>query len=175
MSIFWVAQGIGVLALLLVIYSYQGKNRIIILDRQLWSSVLFIFHFVLLSAWTGVAMNAIVVARNWIFAKKDTEKWATSVWWVVLFIALSVGALFFTWEGLVSLLPMSAVIVGIYARWQEKPSQIRFLGLVGTFLWLPYTLIVHSYAGTLTQLVLMVGIIYGMVVHDRKRALPSQI
>lgn len=82
---------------------------------------------------------------------------------------------FFTWEGFVSLLPLFAVIVGIYARWQEKPSQIRFLGLVGTLLWLPYTVIVHSYAGTLTQLVLMVGILYGIMVHDRKKVVIPEV
>lgn len=168
MNIFWIAQGIGILALLLVIYSYQGKNRTSILDRQMWSSVIFVAHFALLSAWTGVAMNIIIVIRNWIFAQKGKRVWAESVWWVVMFIGLSVGVLFFTWEGPVSLLPMLAVIVGIYARWQEKPSQIRFLGLVGVLLWLPYTVIVESYAGTLTQLVLMVGILYGIVMHDRK-------
>lgn len=168
MDIVLIAEGIGALALLVLIYSYQGKNRENILIRQLWSSVFFLFHFALLSAWTGVLMNAIVVVRNFVFAQKEKRAWAKSLAWVFFFIALSVGALFLTWEGPVSLLPAAAVIIGIYARWQEKASQIRVLGIVGACLWLPYTIIVHSYAGTLTQLVLIAGILFGMFRHDRK-------
>lgn len=58
------------------------------------------------------------------------------------------------------LLPALVVIVGMCTRWQEKLSQIQVLGLVGTCLWPPYTIVVHSYAGVLTQLFLMSGIIF---------------
>ena len=78
MSIFWIAQGIGVIALVFSILSYQSKTRDQILLRQLLGSIVYIVHFTLLSAWTGVVMNAIVVFRNWIFRKKDTESWAST-------------------------------------------------------------------------------------------------
>ena len=167
MNMFWIAQGIGVIALAVIVFSYQGKTRNKILNRQIVSSLFFIVHFALLSAWTGALTNAVVVARNWVFARKDTRKWAQHIGWVFLFCFLSVGTLYFSWDGFISLFPVVAVLLGIYARWQERASQIRLYGLVGCFLWLPYTVVVHSYAGTVTQLIIAAGIVYGMFRHDR--------
>ncbi|MBI3573535.1 YgjV family protein [Candidatus Kaiserbacteria bacterium] len=168
MNIFWIAQGIGTVALVIAVFSYQGKTRNQILNRQIVSSSLFIIHFALLSAWTGALTNVIVVARNWVFARKEIHAWAKHTGWVLFFCIVSVGTLYFSWQGFISLLPVTSVLLGIYARWQEKAAQIRAYGLVGCLLWIPYTIVVHSYAGTLTQLVIAGGIIFGIFQHDWK-------
>ena len=168
MDLFLLAQGIGVIALIANIISYQSKTRDQILSRQMVGSLLFMAHFALLSAWTGAAMHAIVVVRNWIFGQKEKYVWAGHIIWLFVFFALSLGFLYFSWEGLISIFPAIAVLTGVYARWQEHPKHIRIWGLVGVLMWLPYTLIVESYPGTVTQLFIAGAIIYGMVKHDRE-------
>jgi len=170
MSVFWLAQSIGLVALAAVVFSYQGKTRNQMLNRQIVSSLIFIVHFALLNAGTGALTNAIVVVRNWVFARKGIHAWADHLGWVFLFCALSVGALYFSWQGVISILPVASIILGIYSRWQERAAQIRMYGLVGCALMLPYTIAVHSYAGTAAQLVIAAGIIYGIIKHDRNAA-----
>ena len=49
MSIFWIAQAIGVVALGFSIYSYQAKTREKLLTRQMHGSFVYIIHYALLS------------------------------------------------------------------------------------------------------------------------------
>src|SRR3990167_386843 len=169
---FWFIQAIGVVALAAIVFSYQGRTRNQMLNRQIVSSLIFIVHFALLNAWTGALTNAIVVGRNWVFAKKGIHAWADHLGWVFLFCVLSLAALYFSWQGVISILPVPSIILGIYSRWQEKAAQIRMYGLVGCALMLPYTIAVHSYAGTAAQLVVAAGIIYGIIKHDRNATAP---
>lgn len=168
--VFWIAQGIGLVALAITFSSYQAKHRHEILSRQIIGAVVYVAHFGMLSAWTGLAMNAIVAVRNWVFLRKSTSYWASHQAWMWFFMALSIGMCFFTWEGYISLFPAMGMVSGVYARWHENERQIRVFSLVGVLLWLPYTLAVHSYAGTLTQIVLAIAVGIGMWKHDRTPA-----
>jgi hypothetical protein len=165
---FWFVQGIGAVGLAFIVYSYASKTRNDILRHQIAGSGIYILHFALLSAWTGALMNVIVIFRNWVFIKKDTRSWAGHPGWILFFILLSIGSLYFSWEGWISLLPVIAVILGIIGRWHDSPAVLRIYGLIGAFLWVPYTIVVHSYSGIVTQIFIIIAIIIGMIRHDRK-------
>ncbi len=167
MTLFWVAQGVGLVALIFSVFSYQSKTRDKLLGRQMAGAFIYMLHFALLSAWTGFAMNALVALRNWIFGKKNTHSWAGSPAWMFLFMVLAVASLFFTWEGYISLLPVIAMILGVYARWQEQVSQIRIFTLIGCILWIPYNVTVQSYTGVVIDLIVIGSVVYGMWKHDR--------
>lgn len=175
MAVFWIAQGIGLIALCVSFFAYQSKHREEMLNRQFLGSFIYVAHFFLLSAWTGVAINAIVGVRNWVFIKKDSEAWARHPAWLYIFIGLALLSLFFTWEGYISILPTIALCLGVYARWQNQVSHIRLFSLVGMLLWLPYDFVVHSYAGVATELVLGVAILYGIWKHDRPTRVEKDI
>ncbi len=168
MTLFWFAQAIGIVALGFSVMSYQAKTRAKILNIQFLGSLVYMLHFGLLSAWTGLVMNAIVAARNWVFVRKDAEKWASHPAWLYGFMFASVGSLFFVWEGYISLLPALSMVLGVYARWQENPARIRIATLIGVLMWIPYTVAVESYAGTAAQFVVLAAVIYGMLKHDRR-------
>src|SRR3989338_1940508 len=110
MSVFWLAQSIGLVALAAVVFSYQGKTRNQMLNRQIVSSFIFIVHFALLNAGTGALTNAIVVVRNWVFARKGIHAWADHLGLVFLFCVLSLAALYFSWQGVISILPVASKI-----------------------------------------------------------------
>lgn len=169
MMLFWIAQGIGLIALLFLVLSFISRNRSDILSHQITGSVIYMLHFAFLSAWTGVAMNGIVALRNWVFGKNGTHAWAKHQGWMWAFMALSIGALLFVWEGYISLLPATAMVVGTYARWQHEEWRLRLLALLGVVLWIPYTVAVYSYAGTLTQIVMGIAGVYGILRHDTPR------
>jgi hypothetical protein len=168
MTLFWIAQAIGVIGLGFAVSSYISKTRMQILNQQFLASLVYVVHFGMLSAWTGVAMNAIVAVRNWVFMRKDDEKWATHPAWLYFFMLASLAVLPFIWEGYISLLPAAAMVIGVYARWQKEAATIRLGTLVGVILWIPYTVFVESYAGTVSNLIILGAVLYGIMKNDRK-------
>lgn len=167
MSFSLIAEAIGFVAFLFLLFSSQSKTREKILFNQLISSLIFIIHFGLLSAWTGVVMNLLIVFRNYIFIKKPKYAWAQHIGWLFLFIFLTLTLTALSWEGYISILPAFAVAAGTYGRWLSRPFTIRFISLFfGVLLWLPYTILVGSYSGTAAQIAIGIAIVYGMFKHD---------
>lgn len=164
---FWFIQFIGLIALFFAILAFQGKERRQILLRQSFAATLFSIHFWLLSAYSGSVMNLISVFRNIISEKKDRKSWAKSIWWMYLFIGLSLVAVVYFWQGPISLLPALGIIVGTIGVWRNKPGEVRFYMLLTVFIWIPYTIITKSYSGLLTQIIIGTSIVSGMYRLDR--------
>ena len=65
--------GIGYLALLLVLLSFQQNVRGKVLFFLLFAQILFTLHFSLLHAWTGAAMNGIAALQAYVFYNRDIK------------------------------------------------------------------------------------------------------
>lgn len=169
MTIFWFAQAIGIVALGFSIYSYQAKTREKLLTRQMHGAFAYILHYALLNAWTGMVIDMVVAVRNWVFVKKGKESWAKHRVWLYIFLLVPLIALPFVWEGWISLLPTLAMLVGVYVRWEGDAAAIRLGTFMGVLMWIPYTLYVESYAGTVSNLVILGTLIYSMSRNDGKR------
>jgi hypothetical protein len=169
LSNFWFIQVIGGIALLFVFLSWNAKTRVRIFELQSINLVFFIVHYLLLGAYTGALMCVIVLARNFVFVRKGIHKWASHPTWLYIFCLLAVVALAFSWKGWISLLPVIAVIIGMYGMFKDKPDEMRFYSLWNSLIWIPYTIVVHSYSGLLSQIIGIAGVLSGMYRHDRKK------
>ena len=134
--------------------------------------VLFTIHYFLLAAYAGAAMCVVTLGRNFVFIRKNEKKWASHEAWFYVFTLISAGVLVVFWKGSITILPVVGVIVGMHAISKDRPADIRFYMLIACLIWVPYTLVVHSYSGLLSQLVGIVGILMGIYRHDRKEAVP---
>lgn len=166
MSIFWFAQLIGVAGFLFSVLSYNSKTRSAILTHQSSGSLVYMFHYILLGGWTGAAMELLVVMRNWVFLKKETHAWAANIRWMYFFMALALLLLFFTWQGPISLLPVTGILLGVYTRWHHGPAKIRLFSLVGVVLWIPYNIYIQSIAATVSGVVMGLIILVAMARYD---------
>ncbi len=166
---FWLIQLIGAVALVFITLAWNAKTRKKILNLQSFGVGIFVVHYLLLGAVTGAVMSGVTLLRNLIFVQKGNKKWASSKVWLPLFIILSVITLLIFWQGWPSILPALGVIIGTYGISRESPKEIRFSMLLASLLWIPYTIIVHSYSGLVTQLISTVGLLVGMFRLDRKK------
>lgn len=159
LNTFWTAQIIGGIALLLTVYTWNRKSRSEILITQCISSVAYIIHYVLLGAFTGAIMNALVIGRNLTFDLKHKKDWAKHPGLLLgfIFILCLGGAL--SWQGPVSILGTLGTIVGTYGMWQNNPWKMRLYIFIACVIWVPYTIVVHSYSGLVSQLVAMIAIL----------------
>lgn len=166
---FWVVQFIGVIALFFIVLAFQGKTRKFILLVQVVSAVFFIAHYFLLAATLGAILNIIVAVRNLVFYYKKHDG-ADHLFWLYFFMAISVLALLLFSNSWVSIFPVLGMIVGTYALWNTKPSNIRLYFLISAICWIPYTILVHSYSGLATQIIVCVFVLFGIYRLDKHSA-----
>lgn len=148
-------QVIGIVALLLDIASVQFKFRKTILSVQILASITWVVHFLLLGAISGAVMNSVGVLRSVSYFKFQTEPRPFWLPWAIGSVA--VIASIFTWQGVVSLLPLIAMLLAIYGLWQKDEQKIRICLLLCIPLWFAYNLIFMSYAGMASDVLALVS------------------
>lgn len=169
----WMIQGVGYLALFIVVLSFQNNNRVKLLLLMLTAALLFTAHYALLGAWTGSLMNLIGASMMFVSYKKETAAWAQHSLWPYLFIALFALAGVFTADDWTGFLPVLAQIFGTIAVWQSNARAIRFFMLIPRPLWFSYNLIVGSYAGMLTEVLVSTSVVVGIVRFDILPLIPG--
>ncbi len=163
------AQGIGVLAALWGILSYQQKTQRGIVTFKLINQLLWMTHFLLLGAWAGCILNGIGVFRCTVFYFSCDHKWAQHKIWYAVFAALIIAAGIFSWrqgDGWIALLSMCGSLLSTYSLSLQDPFRVRAINLCSSPLWLIYNLFKHSGAGIVTELLSIGSIIIGILRHD---------
>ena len=166
---FWFIQSIGVVALVFVILAWNAKERKNLLYLQAVNVTLMAFQYVLLGAFTGAVVQCITISRNLVFSQKGKRAWASHTVWLYVFIALAVGVLAFFWQGWISLLPVTGIIIGTYGMFKDEPKKMRIFILITGLVWIPYNILVHSYSGLVSDIVSYTALLVGMYRLDRKQ------
>ncbi len=162
----FIIQGIGFIALLFIILSFQNNTRYRILFFLWIAQVLFVIHFGLLGAWTAVAMTAIGAARTYIFNFRNTKKWADNKLWMYSFLISFWIAGVIVWEDYYSLLPIIAMTIETVGLWMKNTTHIRAINLFPHPLWFFYNFIVNSYAGMVTEIFVFSSIFIAIIRYD---------
>jgi hypothetical protein len=168
-------QGIGYIALLFVILSFQRNTRKMILGIMLTGLLLFVVHYLLLGATTGAVMNLIEAAVVFLAYKKESAKWAQSRYWLYIFIAAFILAGLLTGTTFIDGLPIIAQIAGTLAVYQTRPRAIRFIMLIPRPLWFVYNLTIGSSAGMVAEILILTSVLIGIVRFDILKQKESEI
>ena len=151
----------------LLVLSYQSKKRNNILILSLLSQVTCGIAYILLDAYTGLAMCIIAFIRDIIFmidenknGKRD-EITKKDIVFLIVFYLLIIISTIFTYQGLYSLLSVIATIIFTYSVWQKKTKVYKFLGIPIGILWILYNLYVKSLFGVILESLLLIASIIG--------------
>lgn len=158
------AQLVGVVGICILIAVFQFNNRKIILRLQLVSGLVWALHYILLGAFTGAAMNALMSLRNYVFEKYRHNGW---MFWISVAVIVMAGLL--TWRDWSSVFPLIASIVATIAVWQKNPRHIRFLMIFVPILWFCYNYLNGSYPGMVGDTVTFVSLLVGMYRFDIRK------
>ncbi len=170
-----IIQGIGYIALLSAILSFQKNKRSKMLLYLIIANILFTLHFSLLHAWTGVAMNVLGALRAILFYQKDTKVWAQHTVWMYVFMGAFILAGLVTWTNYSSLLPIIGGVTDTFALWKSSAKSIRFFMLIPRPCWFSYDFLVGSYAGMTTEVFVFASVLIGILRFDipnKNRNLP---
>lgn len=155
-------------ALSVAVTIYQTNTRRSILLLSMTASLLWATHFFLLGAATGSAMNLLSATRAYTFLRVKPTKRNRWVMWS--FAGLLVLAAGLTWQGALSLLPLTGSLFGVIGDWQRKPKMIRRMNFGSSPPWLIYNVISGSYPGVIVEILRMTSNLIGQYRFDIKPA-----
>lgn len=145
-------QVIGFVGTVLFFVSFQCKNNKNLFRVQFLSYLFYTIHLILLGALTGGisyiinTFRSLCLGSRWEFAQRKEM--------CVFICLLQIAALYFTWSGWISILPVAANIATTIGGYTHNARKIRLAGmLINSPLWIIYDVIVGSWAGILDEAV----------------------
>ncbi|MBR6595756.1 MAG: YgjV family protein [Oscillospiraceae bacterium] len=145
-------QGIGLLGTLLFFLSYQCRQNKNLFRVQFVSYLCYTTHLLLLGAITGGISYILNTVRSFCLGSKHS--FLKGNWMCAIICALQMVALYFTWDGWWSILPVAANIAATIGGYTYNGQKIRAVGIfINSPLWILYDIIVGSWAGILDEVV----------------------
>lgn len=164
-----IIQGIGVLALICSLISFQQKKRIWLMIFHMSASILSAIQLFLLGAYAGAVLDLIAFMRTLIFSFGNRVMRMGLGTWRAIFLGqmLLAGALTFT--DIYSLLAVLAGCLSTIALSMKKDFHVRLISLFVSPCWIVYNIVYGAYAGIVNELIAVVSIVIGIYRNDIKK------
>lgn len=175
-----ISQIFTILTYGLLAISYYGKSRKNVLIISFLSVAANTIAYILLNAYTGVAMCIVALIRNIIFliderrnGKRETINKTDIIILTVLY-TISIISAVFTYDGFFSLLSVLATLVYTFSVWQKKTNVYKLLGIVVGFLWIWYNIYIMSIVGIILETILLICSTTGYLLEISKKRMQTQ-
>ena len=160
-------------AFLAMTYFCKKKRTIVIVSGI--AIVINALVYLLLSAWTGLAMCGVAAARN-LYLLWDEKKHGKSnkitkkdvIFLIIVYIAIILVTIP-TYDGFLSLLSVFATSLYTFSIWQKSTKIYKLCGVLVSGLWIAYNAYVHSLFGIILESVLLVASTIGFITEARKK------
>ena len=163
---FYIAQLFGIIALVVLIMSFQKNKKDTLLKYQIFSSLLFALQYLFLNAISGCLMNLMTMVRNLIY-KKFNDK--IPIIYLILVIICMIILSLMSYNGIISLLPTLAVILYSIALWQKNLTITRITEIISCSLFIIYNIKVLAISGLISTFIEMFSAIIAIYKFDIKK------
>lgn len=123
--IYIISQIIGLVAFAISLIAYHKKDKKIILESMLVSNILNLFHYFLLGAFSGCITKLLAIFRDYFIILKEKNKKFSNIVYLILFLLLYIIVTIFTYNGVLSILPLVAAIIYIIFIWNGDELKIK--------------------------------------------------
>lgn len=141
------AQIMGVLAIILWVFSILLKNKKDILLSQVVANAIYGIEYSLLGAFSAASMNFLSFIRLLVyysFAKKEKEM-PEFILIIFSFLILILG--FLTLDGVLSIIPVIITLLYAYSFWQKDLKIARIIYILAAILWIYYNFKIGAFIG----------------------------
>ena len=163
---FYIAQLFGIIALIVLMMSFQKNQKDTLLKYQIFSSLLFALQYLFLNAISGCLMNLMTMIRNLIY-KKFNDK--IPIIYLVLIIICMIILSLVSYNGIISLLPTLAVLLYSIALWQSNLTITRITEIVSCLLFIIYNIKVLAISGLISTFIEMFSAMIAIYKFDIKK------
>lgn len=166
--VFVIAQIIGIVAWLFLFFSYYRKNTKKILFSQIICSILFIIHYFLLGAFSGVLtcfFDLIFDSAYYLIKKRK----------IVYIISIPIRILcgLFVFAAPIDFLPIAASLLEGYSLTKEK-IYVVIGGIIVYSIWAVYDMFIMSIPGAISDMIIVVSNIAILVTILKKKKSATQ-
>lgn len=144
---FNLAQIVGLIASMVVVYSFTHKMDNHLKIYMVVGNILFACHFFMLGAYAGMAIATINCFRVGLSIKFHKSN---KMMFSFMSIYAAVGIV--VYKEPVDLLPIFSSLVGTFTMFRLSGINLRLVGLFGSGSWLVYDIIFHSIGGIITEI-----------------------
>ncbi len=166
--IFYIAQAVGFAGIIVSVISFQFKDHKKLMMLRAANELLLGLQYLLLGAYTGMAMNFIGVVRDVVFAdmvKKEKNTLKARAFFSAIFAISG----FFTYDGFKTIFSSGAKVVSTCLYGSSNTAVVRTGVLFTNLSWLVYDLAVESYAGCLSDIITIVSVVIAIFRIDIKK------
>ena len=168
---FYIAQGLGVIAIILGFINYIVKTRGQVLFVNSVTTICFVLHYLCLGAWAGMALNFVAFIRNIFYyyaGKNGKVSKALSISFTVIMGAMGITVSLIAKEGWYFILSVAALMINSFAMSFHNPMNIRKSILITSPLVLAYDCFVLSVSGAVYESVAIISAIIGLIRYKKQ-------
>ncbi len=156
-----IAQGFGILGLIVIVASFQFKDNKTFFIIQGLGSLFFFLNFILIGAVAGALFNLSNFARGMLFSRDRKKPWK-----LIVVEALYTGCMIFSlfttrgmlFESLLSLLPYLALIFMSICMWKGNGKHIRYSQIIYMSpAWIVYNIFNFTLGGLICETINMIS------------------
>lgn len=148
---------------------YQQKSRKKILFCKLSADIFWVLHYLCLGGFAGLIPNAVGIFRELIFINRENKKWANSILWPILFIAINWCLGFRTFYSLFNLLPILASTFVTVSLWINNPKLTKTISVPVSVAFMIYNIYIGSYVGVLNEAIAIFSIILFFLKKEKQK------
>ena len=155
----YIAQAVGISAVVFFFLSYQQKERKKIIVLNVISRILYVVQYLLLGAYEGCVLDVVGMLSSVLAQKKDSAliRKHPKAWMIGMQILIAACGLAL-YRNVFSLLPIVGVMLHTGAFWITDEKTSRRLSILGSPFRLVYNLVSHAYGSAIGDVSSMISI-----------------
>ncbi len=167
--LFYLAQVMGAVALILTVIGVQFKKKDNIVFLNVFANIFVAIEYFLLGAITGAVVSILNAIRCFVFYLFSRKNLKPSVIVLVIFEIVSITSGILTWENWWSLIPIVVTMAYTYGLWQDNIFIIKlFTGFAG-FGWAIYNFVVRAYVGLVHEVMQLISSIIAIIMLKKQQ------
>ena len=161
------AQIIGFIAFFVSLIAYHRKDKKTILINMITANIINLVHYLLLGAYSGCITKLLAIFRDcFIIFKKNCNNFL-NYFYLIFFIILYIIASIFTFNGILSILPLLAALIYTIFIWNGNELRLKKIAFICYFIWLIYNIFVMSISGIVSNVISIVSTL--IAIENEKR------
>ena len=155
---------------LICIVNYQQKNRKTILLLNIISTIATAISYILLGAYSGLAMTAIATMRNILFLINGQKKKSLKrdILTLIMIYTATIYLASLTYTGILSMMTVAATVIYTYSVWQKNTKVYKLLGIPVGIVAIIYNIYILSIFGVIFETLITISAILGYI-KDKKK------
>ena len=141
-------------------YSLKDKEKILIIG--IIATIISSLSYLLLGAYTGVAMCIIAMIRNIYFYKSK------NISSLLIILVITIIASILSYQNIYSIFTISATIIYTYGLWQAKTKTYKLLGISVNLLMIIYNISIKSIMGVIFMSLAFITSVIGYIKEGKR-------